>query len=210
MYIPVTIVTLALLTVATLLLRIFWLRLPAGFGKFLIRAAIVLIVVHGLSTATKWSTTSERINVLINWLAVAGYELLIWLFSRLSPRWITIPSAIILLIPLFASSVLFPLSHLFEPGLGPSVTIDDHFFYQITPWPNTGDGTAGVDVIVYYHPSFAPFLRHRVAAIPFNERECVPAAAFAVLSPNKKMAIGRCPRSSLPSTEFVERDLPVN
>ncbi len=89
-----------------------------------------MIVLHGLFVVTNWSTTSGWLNAIINWLAIAGYELLVLLFSRLSPRWLSVPSAAILLIPLFAASVVFPLSHVFKPGVDENIPLADHFFYE--------------------------------------------------------------------------------
>src|SRR5260370_28942926 len=107
-----------------------------------------MIVVHGLIVVTKWTTTSDRLNVLINWLAIAGYELLVLLFSRLSPRWLTIPSAAILLIPLFAASIMFPLSHLFAPSSNKNFPLGDHRFYKAKPWANVGGGNALVHILL--------------------------------------------------------------
>jgi hypothetical protein len=193
MYIPITTAALALLTVAMLVLRIFWSRVPPRLKFFLIRASIAMIILHGLFVATKWNTTSDRLNVFINWLAIAGYELLVLLFSRLPPRWLTLPSTIILLIPLFASSILGPLTYLFDPASHKNLPLGDHLFYEIDPWANAGRGNQGVDVVIYYRPPFAPFLRRRVQSIPFNDRECNSRAASAIAFPAKKAVLGRCP-----------------
>src|SRR5258708_25632494 len=134
MYMPITTAALALLTAAMLLLRIFWSRVPPRLKFFLIRASIAMIILHGLFVVTRWNTTSDRLNVFINWLAIAGYELLVLLFSTLPPRWLTLPSSIILLIPLFAASILGPLTYIFDPALRRNVPLDDHLFYQIDPW----------------------------------------------------------------------------
>jgi hypothetical protein len=209
MYIPITIATLATLTVAMILLQIVWLRLPQRLRTFLIRASIAIIVLHAIFTATKWSTTSNRLNVVINWLAIIGYELLVLLFSRLSPRWLTIPSTVILLIPLFAASIVFPLTHLFEPGANMKVPIGDHLFYELNAWGNTGGGNSGVDIIIYYRPPFAPFLRHKLQSIPFNNQICNANAAFAIAGPTAKTVLGRCPRwPSEPAGSF-DRLLPL-
>src|SRR6201987_6362759 len=182
MYLPITTAALALLTAAMVLLRVFWLRVPSRMRFFLIRASIAIIVLHALFVVTKWNTSSDRLNVFINWLAIAAYELLVLLFSTLPPRWLTLPSTIILLIPLFASSILGPLTSIFDPGSHKKVNLEDHLFYQIHPWSNAGGGSKGVDVIIYYRPPFAPFLRHRVRSIPFNDRECNSLAASAIVS----------------------------
>ena len=89
---------------------------------------------------------------MINWLALAGFELLVLLFTRLSPKWLTIPSAIILIVPLFASSIVFPLTDIFIPGSRKESPIGNNFFYDVRPWSNSGGGNAGVDVLIYYHP----------------------------------------------------------
>ncbi|HEX4577075.1 MAG TPA: hypothetical protein VH117_06965 [Edaphobacter sp.] len=209
MYIPLTTAALALLTVAMFLLRIYWSRVPPRLKSILIRASIAMIVVHGLFVVTKWTTTSDRLNVLINWLAIAGYELLVLLFSRLSPRWLTIPSAAILLIPLFASSILIPLTQLFEPGSREKVPLGDHLFYEVSPWSNVGGGNAGVNVLIYYRPPFAPFIRHKLQTIPFNDQECNSNAASAVAFPAKKTVLGRCPNWPAHSAGTLDKLLPL-
>jgi hypothetical protein len=210
MYIPITTAALVSLTAAMILLQIFWLRIPSRIRAFLIRASIVFVVIQCLSVATKWSTTSNRLNDAINWFAIAGFELMILLFSRLPPRWLTIPSAAVLLIPLFAASVMFPLSRIFQPAGNNNIPISDHLFYQVNPWANTGGGNAGIDILVYYHPSFAPFLRHKLQTIPFNDRECNTSAAFAVPGPTPKTILGRCPNWPSGPAEPLEKLMPLH
>jgi hypothetical protein len=209
MYIPITTAALVLLTVAMLLLRIFWSRIPPRFRFFLIRASIVMIILHGLFVATRWNTTSNRLNVFINWLAIAGYELLVLLFSSLRPRWLTVPSTIILLIPLFASSILGPLTYIFDPVSHKNVPLGGHLFYEVDPWSNAGSGTKGVDVVVYYRPAFAPFFRRRVQSIPFNDRECNSRAAFAIAFPANKTVLYRCPAWPSQTTGTVDKVFPL-
>jgi len=209
MFIPITTAALALLTVAMLLLRIFWSRVPPQLQSFLIRASIAMIALHGLFLVTKWTTTSSWLNSVVNWLAIAGYELMVLLFSRLSPRWLSVPSTVILLIPLFAASILFPLSHVFRPGGDKNIPLSDHLFYEVDPWANTGRGNAGVDLVIYYRPPFAPFLRHKLQAIPFNDQECNSSAAFAIAFPAKKTVLGRCPNWPTQSSGSVDKLLPL-
>src|ERR1700722_8175947 len=103
MHIPITIAALVLLTVVMFFVRLFWMRIHPDLRFTLICASIAAVLIHGFFTATKWGTSSTYINVIINWLAVAGYELLVLLFTRLSPRWLTSLCAAILLAPLFAT-----------------------------------------------------------------------------------------------------------
>jgi hypothetical protein len=212
MYIPITIAALASLTAAMILLRIFWLRLPSRLRFFLIRASIAVIALHVLFVLTKWTTTSDRLNTVINWLAVAGYALLILLFSRLSPRWLTIPSMVILLLPIFAASIVFPLARLFEPGSPRNIPIGNHLFYEVSPWSNAAAGSnAGVDVFIYYIPPFAPFLRHKLQVIPYNDGECNAGATSVTLLPSRKAVLGHCPRwPNQPPAGTVDKLLPLS
>jgi hypothetical protein len=209
MYIPITIATLITLTVAMVLLRMFWTRIPQRLGYILIRASIVVVVIHAIFVVTKWDTASERLNVIINWLALAGFELLVLLFTRLSPRWLTVPSAIILIVPLFASSIVIPLTHLFIPGSRKEAPIGNNFFYDVRPWSNSGGGNAGVDVLIYYHPRLVPFLRHKMQTIPFNNQECNSSAAFAVTGPRPRTVLGRCPRWPSQPAGTLDKLLPL-
>jgi hypothetical protein len=209
MYIPITTAVLGFLTVAMVLLRIFWSRVPSRLKFLLIRASIAAIALHTLFVVTNWNTTSDRLNVFINWLAIVGYELLVLLFSTLPPRWLTLPSTIILLIPLFASSILGPLTYIFDPGSHKKVNLEDHLFYQIDPWSNAGGGSKGVDVVIYYRPPFAPFLRHRVRSIPFNDRECNSRASSAIVPPARKTVIFRCPNWPSQPAGTLDKVLPL-
>jgi hypothetical protein len=209
MYIPITIAALASLTAAMILLRIFWLRLPSRLRFILIRASIVLVTLHVLFVVTKWSTISDRLNTVINWLAIAGYALLILLFSRLSPRWLTIPSAVILLLPVFAASIVIPLARLFEPGSPRNIPLGNHLFYEVSPWANMNGGNAGVDVFIYYIPSFAPFLRHRIQVIPYNNGECNTSGTYVTLLSNPKAVLGHCPGWPNQGPGTVDKRLPL-
>jgi hypothetical protein len=194
MNIAITAVILVLLTVAVLLLRIFWLRIPAGFRAFLLRGAVAIILLHLFFVVTKWGTTSTRVNAIINWLAIAGYELFVLLFSRLSPKWLTSLSATVLLIPLFAASSLFPLALVLQPDSIPRVPLGNHLFYKIEPW-SSGAGNPGVDLDIYYIPPFAPFLSRKVVSQAFTTEHCNAFAAYALPGPEPKTVIARCPYS---------------
>jgi hypothetical protein len=197
MDIQITIALLVLLTVAMVLLRMFWLRVPSPLRFLLIRAAVVVIIVHLFFTVTKWGTTSTHFNAIVNWLAIAGYELLVLLFSRLSPKWLTSLSAAILIIPLFSSSILFPLALVLHLDSIPRVRLGNHLYYKIVPWSANGPDNSGVDLNIYYSPPFLPFLSRRVGTQPFNMDVCNALKAFAVPGPEPKTILVRCPH--LPS-----------
>jgi len=210
MYIALTTAVLVLLTVAMLLLRIFWNGVPAGLRFGIVTVSIALVLLQAFFAATKWGTTSDRLNVVINWSAVADYELLVLLFSRLSPKWLTSLSAAILLIPVFASSIVLPLAELFDPSSYKAVSIGNNLFYEVKPWANPGGGNKGADVIVSYRPPIAPFLRHKIRTIPFNDRECNSNAAVAIPFPSTKTVLGRCPRWPSESAGTIDKLFPLS
>jgi hypothetical protein len=210
MFIPLTTYVLVTLTVLMLLTGIFWLRVPSTLRYLLIRFAIVMVLLHALFTATKWGTTSEHVNAFINWAAVAGYMLLLALFSRLSPRWLTSLSAIILLIPVFSSVIVIPLTFLFMSNPPAQVPLGNHLYSEIKPWGSSGVSNTGVDLIVYYRPPFTPFLRHKLQSIPFNDQECNTAAAIAIPSPSTKSVLGRCPNHPSQPAGSVDRVYPLH
>jgi hypothetical protein len=210
MHVLITTTTLALLTFAILLLRIYWPRVPARVRFYLIRTAVVLIMVHIIFTVTKWGTASDHVNVMIKWLAVAGYELLLVLFTRLRPRWLTCICGVILLVPVFASSVVLPLTSLFDPYTNKPTSLGNNLSYQRFLWGDDTSTNSGANVVVSYYPRFAPFLRRSLGDVPFNNQQCNARAAFAVLAPYPKTVIVRCPHwpSQGPGTDDLLLTLP--
>ena len=201
MNIPLTTAVLASLMVAMIVLRVFWLRVPARMRSFLVRFAFVVVVLQLLITASSWSTISNFVNSLINWCAVAGYMLIILLFTRQHPRWLTTISAIILLIPVFASSVLSPLGNLFTPTPNRPGSITKNLFFERNVWVEGAN--SGIDLNIYRRPSFAPFLRKKLARVPFNNMQCHTAAAMATLEPDGKKVRVVCPSWPNQNTEAV-------
>jgi hypothetical protein len=193
MFIPWTMTALAALTAFMIVVRAFWLRVPSRLRWLLIRLAIAVILFQAFFYLTKWATTSAYINVLIYWLAVASYELLVLLFSRFSPRWLTSISAAVLIAPLFASSFLIPLTGIFRPGSIPKTPIGNHLYYKVFPSTRSGPGIQIFDLEVYYRPDFAPFLSRRIGKESFNTGECNASAVFTVNGPGAHTLIARCP-----------------
>jgi hypothetical protein len=194
MHVLITTTALALLTFGILLLRIYWLRLPMRARFYLIRVAILLVMIDILFTVTKWGTASDRANVMVKWLAIASYELLLMLFTRLRPRWLTSICGLILLVPIFASSVLLPLTSLFDPSTNKTTSLGCDLSYQRIPLGDSPSTNSGSEIVIYYQPHLAPFLRRDLLHTPFNNQQCNASAVFASLEPDRKTVIARCPR----------------
>ena len=205
MNIPLTTVVLLLLTAAMVMVRAFWPRVPARLRRFLIPFACVSIVVELLLTGSSWSTGSNLINAIMNWLAVGGYLLLVLLFTRLHPRWLTTISGIILVIPVFASSVLIPLGNVFTPTPNRPVYIAKGLAYERVVWVE--GPSSGINFMLYRRPLWAPFLRKKIDYVPFNNLQCHTAASTATLEPDGKNVRVFCPPWPGQNTATVERTI---
>ncbi|HWW23687.1 MAG TPA: hypothetical protein VNY78_07260 [Edaphobacter sp.] len=194
MRVLLTAVVLASLLLAIILLRVFWARVPAKARSFLIYTGLAMMFLHIAFTLSKWSTTSYRLNAIINWGAVAGYMLAIALFTLLRPRWLTTISAVILILPVFATNIFLPLLDLTSDS--PRVTrIDRHYTYSQTFWDISGENqNSGVDLVVFYQPRFLP-LRRKVQRATFNDMKCDASASSASLDRDSKIIHFHCPAS---------------
>ena len=196
MRVLLTTAVLASLTLAIILLRVFWSRVPARVRSFLVYAGLTMILIHVAFAVTKWSTTSDRLNSIINWGAVAGYLLIIVLFTLHRPRWLTIISATILILPVFASNILLPLRDLFN-NTSPSITrIDSRYVFVKNLWDEPGENqNSGADLMVFYQPRFVP-LRRKVQRATFNDMQCSSSASSVSIDRARKIIHFHCPASS--------------
>jgi hypothetical protein len=187
---------LALLLFAIILLRVFWTRVPAKTRSFLVYSGLAMMFIHVAFAVTKWSTTSDRFNSIINWGAVAGYMLIIVLFTLHRPRWLTTISAAILILPVFASNIILPLRDLFSTDSPSIVRIDNRYIYAKNRWHESGENqNSGVDLMVFYQPRFLP-LRRKLQRATFNDMQCDASASSANIDRVSKIIHFHCPASS--------------
>jgi hypothetical protein len=211
MHVAITTGALVLVTLTIILLRVFWFRLPERLRGFLVYAASAMILLRIAFVVSKWSTTSDHMNIMLNWTAVAGYELIIVLFTLHRPRWLTTISAFILIVPVFASSILLPLNSLFDPTTADITAIGNHFICEKNPWDaDPATETTGVDLTVFYRPPFAPFMRHKVQRTTFNNEQCNAAESSVTVEPDRKHLRFRCPAwPSRQNASAVDQILPI-
>ncbi|WP_260705175.1 hypothetical protein [Edaphobacter flagellatus] len=196
MHFPQTIGLLLAVTAAMLALRAYWFRLPRRLERSILLIAIVFVTLRLVAAATQWFTISPYLDALFCWAAVISYEILLIRFSLLPPRWLTSFSAFVLLIPIFGSTLLFPLTGLFDTSPADMFSIGGNYIVERTPWDPTSTGHSGVDLVVFYKPPFAPFLRHRLQRSSFSDEECDIAAATVTRPPNTKSVRFYCPGRS--------------
>ena len=211
MRVLLTTAVLASMMLAIILLRVFWSRVPARVRSFLVYAGVAMILLHVAFTVTKWSTTSDRLNSIINWGAVAGYQLIVVLFTLHRPRWLTTISAAILILPVFTSSILLPLRDLFNPT-APSITrIDNRYIYERNLWNEPGENqNSGADLMVFYQPRFFP-LRRKVQRATFNDMQCNASASSASIDGARRIIHFHCPALSTPAgSDAIDLLLPLH
>jgi len=54
-------------------------------------------------------------------------------------------------------------------------------------------GSSGTTLLIYEKPLFAPFIKHNLRTVVFDDSKCVSAEAFAVLQPDLRHVLARCP-----------------
>lgn len=211
MRVLLTTAVLASLTLAIILLRVFWSRIPARARSFFVYAGLSMILLHVAFVVTKWSTTSDRLNSIVNWGAVAGYILIIVLFTLQRPRWLTTISAAILILPVFTSSILLPLRDLFNPVLPSINRIDNRYIYAKTLWDEQGETrNSGADLMIFFQPRFIP-LRRKVQRATFNDMQCDASASSASIDRVRKIIHFHCPAlSTQTDSEPIDLLLPLH
>jgi hypothetical protein len=204
-----TTAVLASLTLAIIFLRVFWARVPTRARSFLIYTGLTMMLIHIAFSVTKWNTISDRLNCIINWGAVAGYLLIIVLFTLHPPKWLTTISAIILILPVFASNILLPLRDVFLPV--PSVIrINNRYVYAKSVWTEQGENqNSGADLMVFYQPRFAP-MRRKIQRANFNDMQCDAATSSANIDITRRIIHFHCPASSNSGSTPIDLFLPLH
>jgi hypothetical protein len=196
MHLPLTFASFALLTTGIVLLRLFWQRLSPRVHCVVIILACAALFLSALSLATKWTIYPDSLNAALYWSALAGYEFFLVLFTLLPPRWLTSIIAAILIAPLLSASIFLPLAHLFDMAPYQTLPLGDRFVSVRTPWSMEGTNGSGVDLKIYWRPSWAPFLQRQVQGARYYNSQCDTGASFAVLQPDHKSVLMNCPAAA--------------
>jgi hypothetical protein len=193
MHVPLTFALLALITGIIVALRFVWWRLPLWLRSFALVTSVAMFLIRFLFIVSHWSMASTRINALLCWTSVVGYEVILVRFSLMRPRWLTSLSALILLVPLFGSTLLLPLTRIFDWSPADISAIGGPYICEKSEWDTSAVGNTGMDLIVFYRPPFAPFLRHLVQRAAFSDDQCDSAASSAVADVTHKVVHFHCP-----------------
>lgn len=193
MHLPLTFGLLGLLTGAVLLLRFLWWKLPGWLRRSILITSCAMVLFRVFSIASQWSMTSTRLNAVICWAAVAGYEVLLARFSLMKPQWLTSISSVILLAPLIGSTLLIPLTRIFDWSAPDITVLAKSYILEKSPWDTDSSGNLGMDMLVFYRPPLIPILRHLAQRASFGDDECNPGAASAQVDPQRRIVHFHCP-----------------
>ena len=193
MHLSLTFALLGLLTGAVLLLRMLWWKLPIRTRRGILVLACAMVLLRMGFIATQWSMTSTKMNDVICWMAVAGYEILLARFSLMRPQWLTTASAIVLLVPLMGSTLLLPLTRIFDWTVDDISKLPGPYILERNTWDTDGSGQSGMDMIVFYQPRLVPFVRHISQRASFGDDECDAETSTARVDPQSRMVHFHCP-----------------
>ena len=210
MHLPLTFGLLAALMAALVLLRIYWLHVPRSVRKGIIVFAVVVPLVFAIAYLTKWRVSSGRFNFAFCWALLASWGVWLVLLSRLRPRLLTGIIAVVLMLPVFSASILFPLSLTFDSAPATLVNIGDHIVSERIPWGTGTAETTGTDLTLYYQPAWMPLLRRSLRSARYYNGQCDANAAYAVLQPDHWHVEMVCPAASyLPADAARTITLPL-
>ena len=192
---PLTFAALVVLTGALVGLRFFWPRVSRRTQIFLIGSACVIPSIFAFTLISRWSFASLRVNSALYWLCIASYEFFLILFTRLRPRWLTTITAVVLLLPLLSTSIILPLTTVFDATPVTRVWLGGNFTSERVPWGSSTFESTGTDLAIYSGPSWAPLIRRRRQSCRYYNSQCDASHAFAVLQPDRKSVLMVCPAS---------------
>ncbi len=188
-----SIALLLAVTAAVILLRAYWHRMPRRLEKAIFLAGAIAVTLRAISVVTFWTTVSPRINSVICWLSVIAYELILVRFSLMRPRWLTAPCAIILLLPIFGSTLLFPLTGIFDTSPPHRTPIAQNYHVERSPWDPKMSGQSGEDYGLYSSPSWLPFLHRIVQRSSFSQQQCRSVDVTVSIDRQRHLVYFHCP-----------------
>jgi len=193
MYLPVTFALLGLLTGAVILLVLLWWRLPQWLRRSIVCFAAAMVLIRILFIGLQWSMVSTRLNAVMAWAAVGGYEILLARFSLMKPRWLTSMSAIVLFAPLIGSTMMIPLTKIFDWSSADISSLGGRYIVEKGAWETDVSGNSGMDLLVFYRPRIVPFLRHLAQRASFGNDACKADDASVRVDPKERTAHFHCP-----------------
>ena len=151
-----------------------------------------VVALYAFMICTGWISTSALINELIGALAVGGYSLLILLLTLFRPKTLMRIVATVLFLPVLVALVLLPLSAQSSGAIASEHVAGDLYVDKVS-WDAGAMGSSGTTLLLYEKPRFAPFIKHQLKRVVFDDAKCQSDEAFVVLRPDHRHVLARCP-----------------
>ena len=201
-----TVVSLLLLAGMSLELRRRWPRLSRSTQTRWLAGICGLLAVKLAADAARWETTAGRLNDLLVWARIAGYILLVILFTRLRPRVLTTGIAVVLLLPLPSATIYLPLEGLFDPAPRRLSAVGDRVYLEQIAWNGRGGDNYGVDYTISRRSRLLPFLQKDLRVGRLYRTQCNTDAISAQLEEASRIVTLHCPPAA-PGEPPVEEQI---
>lgn len=188
-----TFIALAFLVAAAIAIRRLVPRWSPSRRRQLSLVLAFILLPALLNTLSRWETTSHLLNALLLWSRLFAYELCIALFTLVRPRAVTTTIAVILTLPLFASSVAGPASSLFSREQSSLHPIRPGYILDLLPWSSGPGQNGGADFSLIYQPLGVRFLRRPFMGARLYNTQCRTADTTATIDPTTAHITVHCP-----------------
>lgn len=187
-----SLLTLACTLALAIVLRLRWPRMSARVRRGVLLTAALLLAPCLVSLVTKWDVTNQRLSDLQGWVRIVSLQFAIVFLTLLRPRALTISVAVVLLPFLFTTSIVGPLSYLYQADPVRVLPIADGYVLETLPWRGV-DGNSGLEYELSYRPPHLPGLRRAIYGTRLYDSQCRTSATYAVLRPATHAIDVYCP-----------------
>ena len=193
MHLPLTYFVLTTVGVGLVLIGWRWWSFSRAARRLMLGVAVTAIALRMMEMAFHCSPASFRVDAMLCWFSTVGYGLLLVRFSLLRPRWLTIPVAAVLALPVCSATLVLPLTEVFD-RTPPTVAQIGGGLYSVRRRIETSPvAVNGAEFDIYSRPAWAPFLRRQRETARLFDTQCDTSAMYAVLLPGNRAVRVTCP-----------------
>lgn len=170
-----------------------WWQFSSRLRMLLLASSGTFLTAYVFMVWTHWGFSLSAVNQVLGWLAVGGYSLLALLLTTVRPRRITYTTACVLLLVSPAAALWMFVQALSSSSAVETQKITPTLLVDKTIWDVGAMGSSGTILSIYERPRYAPFLRHDLQRVRFDDAKCQAQSAFVVLQPDQRHVLARCP-----------------
>jgi hypothetical protein len=176
-----------------LLCRESWWQFSRRVRTLLLISCGTFLTAYVFMIWTHWGFSLTAVNHVMGWLALGGYSLLALLLTTLRPKRLTYAAACLLLLVSPAAALWMFVQTLAVLQPVETQQLTRTLFVDKTTWDAGAMGSSRTNLWIYEKPRYAPFLHHSLQWVRFDDTKCQAKQAFAVLQPDRRHVLARCP-----------------